>query len=97
MMSSVCVVLCRYSNLGSGRTKQWIKVSDTGWEVLGHSYCSARDIKTQMDDVRMACVDVTGVTVLTTLYRQNTHVTRPQISVPDSEKHEAPLLPRSFD
>jgi hypothetical protein len=32
------------------------------------------------------CVDVNGTTVLTTIYRDNTHVTRPQILVPDSEK-----------
>ena len=29
MVSSVCVVLCRYISLESGRTKQWIEDSET--------------------------------------------------------------------
>jgi hypothetical protein len=40
------------------RTNQTMdrRFGDRGWEVLGHSYCRATYIKTQVDDVRMACV-----------------------------------------
>jgi len=42
----------------SERTNQAMdrRFGDGGWEAPGHSYCSATDIKTQMDDVRMGCV-----------------------------------------
>lgn len=58
MVSSVCVALSRFRSLESGRTKQWIEDSETEdrrpWATA--TVAPHTDVKTQLDDVRIACV-----------------------------------------